>query len=90
MTNHRHHHATIILSTQKFKSLNNIARNNIDALAMFRTANEGEIKAMTEEYGIDEELYLNATENPFEFLYTHFFDNNKKTHFKNFDRLIAL
>ena len=90
MTNHRHHHATIILSTQKFKSLNNIARNNIDALAMFRTANEGEIKAMCEEYGIEEDLYLNATEEPHSFLYTHFFDNNKKTHFKNFDRLIPL
>lgn len=90
MTNHRHHHTTVFLSTQKFKSLNNIARNNLDGIMMFRTSNEGEIKAMTEEYGIDPELYMNATEEPHSFLYTHFFDNNKKTHFKNFDRLIPL
>lgn len=90
VTNHRHHHCSIIISVQKFKALNTVARNNIDALAMFRTSNEGEIKAMTEEYGIDEELYLQATEEPHSFLYTHFFDNNKKTHFKNFDRLVQL
>jgi GTPase SAR1 family protein len=90
MVNHRHHHTSVILSTQKFKSLNNIARNNLDGLISFRTANEGEVDAMTEEYGIDKELYLNATEEPHSFLYTHFFDSNKKTYFKNFDRLIAL
>ena len=90
VTNHRHHHCSIILSVQKFNSINTVARNNIDALAMFRTSNEGEIKAMTEEYGIDPELYMNATEEPNSFLYTTFFNSNKKTHFKNFDRLIPL
>jgi len=57
---------------------------------MFRTSNQGEIDAMCEEYGIDEELYLNATEQPFNFLYLHFFDNNRRTYFKNFDRLIEI
>lgn len=90
MTNHRHAHTSIILSTQKFKSLNTIARNNLDGLIAFRTSNQGEIDSMCDEFGIDEELYLNATEEPHSFLFTHFFNNNKKSYFLNFDRLIPL
>ena len=58
----RHYKCDIIITTQSYKKLNTLIRNNLDLITMFHSNNKQEIKNLLAELNITEESLLQALE----------------------------
>lgn len=87
ITTSRHLKLTIIICTQKFNYINTLIRNNTDIISFFPTDKKIERNAFMEEFNIPEELYEFCCDKPNNFIHVSM-SNNKKTYFKNFDRIL--
>lgn len=88
-TRFRHYKASLIITTQNFRSLSNKIRNNATSSIIFKTNNDLEYKKIKEEYSgqfLDfDKLYKKATSEKYNFLYLDF--QNVRA-FKNFTDLL--
>ena len=85
----RHYKISIVFTTQAFKSVPPIVRNNATSVMMFKTANDAEKKKIFEEYAGNypkfDSIYEQATREKFNFLYL---DQEKIKAYHNFDTLL--
>lgn len=87
---HRHIHLSIIISSQKYNSINTLIRNNYDILSIFKIDNKSEYKTIENDLNTNAELlkevYDFAVSKKHSFLHIRL--SNPILFYQNFDKII--
>ena len=89
ITKNRHYNISVAITTQHFKGVSNLIRENACGIAIFKISNDGEFKALESEMTRFDEAYHMAVVQgpPYSFLYIKI-EGGKLKYFRNFDTFL--
>ena len=88
-TRNRHFNISVIITSQHFRAINNVIREKVCALLVFKISNEMEMKALSQELiHFDQAYDLAVTKGePYSFLYVKV-EGGNMSYFQKFNRLL--
>lgn len=89
ITKNRHYNISVAITTQHFKGVSNLIRENACGIVIFKISNDGEFKALEGEMTRFDEAYHMAVVQgpPFSFLYIKI-EGGKLKYYRNFDTFL--
>lgn len=89
ITKNRHYNISIIITSQHFRAVSNLIRENACGLVIFKISNQAEMKALSDEIIYFDDAYEEAIVKgpPFSFLYLKI-EGGKIKFFQNFHRFL--
>jgi hypothetical protein len=85
--NHRHLNTDVVLLAQRYNDIPISVRSQIDIISMFSTHIKTEKKLFLDEFGVEPEIYDEATEKAHSFLTINMMKSGKPILYKNFDKI---
>ena len=86
----RHHKTWLIFLVQRYVGVNRVIRSQADLISFWKTDNQKELQALTDDVNIDKEylkrMYEFATEKPNDFLHINLLS---RKFYKKFDEIIC-